>query len=121
MTSDAGFTAEVTGDTLAVDLSAELGSTNTYMAVYHDVNETLQSLRLYTRARTWRRRHHVECRMEPHLHGPRGVARRGRRVGGTFAGNLQYVTGFDGVQFYDPNGLSFLNTLGSLTPGNGYW
>jgi hypothetical protein len=41
---------------------------------------------------------------------------------GLSAGNLQYVTGFDGgVQFYDPNGLSFLNTLGSLTPGNGYW
>ena len=37
-------------------------------------------------------------------------------------GNLLYVTGFDGgVQFYDPNGLPFLNTLNTLTPGKGYW
>ena len=32
------------------------------------------------------------------------------------------MTGFEGgVQFYDPSGLSFLNTLSTLTPGHGYW
>lgn len=36
--------------------------------------------------------------------------------------NLEYVTGFDGgSQFYDPNGLPFLNTLASLKNGYGYW
>ena len=38
VTSDAGFAAEVTGDTLAVDLSVELGETYTYTAVHYDVN-----------------------------------------------------------------------------------
>jgi hypothetical protein len=38
------------------------------------------------------------------------------------AGNLQYVTGFDGgAQFFDPNGLAFLNTLTTLRNGYGYW
>jgi len=37
-------------------------------------------------------------------------------------GNLDYITGFDGgVQFYDPEGLSFLNSLSALTNGQGYW
>ena len=38
------------------------------------------------------------------------------------ANNLVYVTGFDqGVLFYDPNGLPFLNTLDSLVNSFGYW
>ena len=37
-------------------------------------------------------------------------------------GDLLYVTGFDqGVQVYDPNGLSFLNTLTEMRNGFGYW
>ena len=36
--------------------------------------------------------------------------------------NLIYVTGFDnGTQFYDPNGLSFFNTLQFLRNSFGYW
>ena len=32
------------------------------------------------------------------------------------------MTGFqEGVQFYDPNGLSFLNTVSNLDNGYGYW
>jgi hypothetical protein len=39
------------------------------------------------------------------------------------ADNLIYVTGFneDGAIFFDPNGLSFLNTLTELVNGFGYW
>ncbi len=40
------------------------------------------------------------------------------------AGTLIYVTGFDpeeGAQFYDPDGLPFLNTLDLLERGRGYW
>jgi hypothetical protein len=41
---------------------------------------------------------------------------------GLQSNNLQYVTGFqNGVQFYDPNGLSFLNTMSSVDNGYGYW
>jgi hypothetical protein len=37
-------------------------------------------------------------------------------------GQLQYVTGFDGgFQFYDPNGLPFLNDLVELNNSRGYW
>jgi hypothetical protein len=37
-------------------------------------------------------------------------------------GNLQYVTGFEGgASIYDPNGLTFLNTLTEVNAGRGYW
>jgi len=37
-------------------------------------------------------------------------------------GNLVYVTGFNmGSSLYNPNGLSFLNTLNQFTDGYGYW
>ena len=37
-------------------------------------------------------------------------------------GNLVYVTGFNqGSSLYNPNGLSFLNTLTQFTDGYGYW
>ena len=121
--SDAGFTAEVTGDTLAVDLSAELGGTYTYTAVHYDVNGNASDPASLT------------LELEPGvdvitlnagwnlISTDRAVTQGVDEVfAGLAAGNLQYVTSFDGgVQFYDPNGLSFLNTLGSLTPGNGYW
>lgn len=35
---------------------------------------------------------------------------------------LEYVTGFDGeAQFYDPNGLPFLNSLTEMHNSRGYW
>ena len=39
------------------------------------------------------------------------------------SGNLVYVTGFNesGATLFDPNGLSFLNTLTSLDNSYGYW
>ncbi len=38
------------------------------------------------------------------------------------AGVLVYVTGFDvGSQYFDPNGLPFLNTLTEIRNGFGYW
>ena len=121
--SDAGFVAEITGDTLAVDLSAELGQTYTYTAVHYDVNGNASEPAAVT------------LELEPGLDvielragwnlisTDRAVTQGVNEVfTGLAAGNLQYVTGFDGgVQFYDPSGLSFLNTLGSLAPGNGYW
>ena len=37
-------------------------------------------------------------------------------------GDLLYVTGFDqGIEFYDPSGLPFLNSLTEMRNGFGYW
>ena len=123
VTSDAGFAAEVTGDTLAVDLSAELGGTYTYTAVHYDVNGNASdpsSVTLAVAAGSdiitlnagWNL---ISTDREETLNVEDVFA-------GLTPGNLEYVTGFDGgVQFYDPTGLSFLNTLSVLTPGMGYW
>ena len=123
VTSDAGFTAEVTGDTLAVDLSAELGGTYTYTAVHYDVNGNASNPASVTLAVAagsdiialnsgWNL-----------ISTDRSEAMDVMEAFASLApGNLLYLTGFDGgVQFYDPNGLPFLNTLNTLTPGKGYW
>ena len=114
---------EVTGDTLAVDLSTEFGGTYTYTAVHYDVNgnaSTPASVTLTVAAGSdivtlnagWNL---ISTDREETLDLQEVFA-------SLTPGNLQYVTGFDGsVQFYDPNGLPFLNTLNALTPGKGYW
>ena len=121
--SDAGFMTEVTGDTLAVDLSTEFGGTYTYTAVHYDVNgnaSTPASVTLSVAAGSdivtlnagWNL---ISTDREETLDLQEVFA-------SLTPGNLQYVTGFDGsVQFYDPDGLPFLNTLNALTPGKGYW
>ena len=121
--SDAGFMTEVTGDTLAVDLSTEFGGTYTYTAVHYDVNGNASipaSVTLSVAAGSdivtlnagWNL---ISTDREETLDLQEVFA-------SLTPGNLQYVTGFDGsVQFYDPNGLPFLNTLNALTPGKGYW
>lgn len=123
ITSDAGFMAEVNSDTLAVDLSAELVGTYTYTAVHYDVNGNGSEPSSVTLE--------VEAGIDViELNAGWNLISTDRaidqNVGEVFAGlaegNLQYVTGFEGgVQFYDPSGLSFLNTLSTLTPGHGYW
>ena len=114
---------EVTGDTLAVDLSTEFGGTYTYTAVHYDVNGNASNPASVTLA--------VAAGSDIiALNAGWNLISTDRSealdVMQTFAslapGNLLYVTGFDeGVQFYDPNGLPFLNTLNTLTPGKGYW
>ena len=88
VTSDAGFAVEVTGDTLAVDLSAELGETYTYTAVHYDVNGNASDLLFDAGTRTRFRRHHIECWLEPHLHGPCCNARSGRGILRSFGGQF---------------------------------
>ena len=123
ITSDAGFMAEINSDTLTVDLTAEPGLTYTYTAVHYDVNGNGSEPSSVTLE--------VEAGIDViGLHAGWNLISTDRavdqNVGEVFAGlsegNLQYVTGFEGgVQFYDPSGLSFLNTLSTLTPGHGYW
>ena len=123
VTSDAGFSAEVTGDTLAVDLSAELGGTYTYTAVHYDVNgnaSDASSVTLAVAAGSDIIALNAGWNL---ISTDRSEAMDVMEAFASLApGNLLYVTGFDGgVQFFDPNGLPFLNTLNTLTPGKGYW
>ena len=123
ITSDAGFAAEVNSDTLTVDLTTVPGLTYTYTAVHYDVNGNGSEPSSVTLE--------VEAGIDViELNAGWNLISTDRavdqNVGEVFAGlsegNLQYVTGFEGgVQFYDPSGLSFLNTLSTLTLGHGYW
>ena len=122
--NDDGFTAEVGNDTLVVDVSALAGNTYTYTAVHYDVNGNASdpvSLTL-----------DISAGLDViNLNAGWNLISIDRSLSdgdveellsGLQPGNLQYVTGFqNGVQFYDPNGLSFLNTLSELDNGYGYW
>ncbi|MDC0600290.1 choice-of-anchor D domain-containing protein [Flavobacteriales bacterium] len=122
--SDGGFEAEVTADTLVVDAGALAGSTVTYTATHFDINGnesepadlTLvlgSAVDLIPLAAGWNL---ISLDRTP------DDATIASLFGDLLADNLRYVTGFDeGVSFYDPNGLPFLNTLSELTPGYGYW
>ena len=122
--NDDGFTAEVGNDTLVVDVSALAGNTYTYTAVHYDVNGNASdpvSLTL-----------DISAGLDViNLNAGWNLISIDRSLSdgdveellsGLQPGNLQYVTGFqNGVQFYDPDGLSFLNTLSELDNGYGYW
>jgi hypothetical protein len=123
ITSDAGFVAEISNDTLAVDISVEAGGTYTYTAIHYDVNGNPSNPSSVTLE--------IGVGLDLiELHAGWNLISTDRAVNQAidevFANleedNLLYVTGFNGgVEFYDPDGLSFLNTLNELTPGLGYW
>ena len=122
--NDDGFTAEVGNDTLVVDVSALAGNTYTYTAVHYDVNGNASdpvSLTLDISAGL----DVINLNAGWNLISIDRSLSEGdveELLSGLQPGNLQYVTGFqNGVQFYDPNGLSFLNTLSELDNGYGYW
>ncbi|MAU75851.1 MAG: hypothetical protein CL831_03130, partial [Crocinitomicaceae bacterium] len=124
ITSDAGFTSDISGDTLSVDATVELGGTYTYTAIHFDVNGNASdpsSLTLETAAGSDEIILHAGWNLISTDRIP-SDANVASVFGGLSEGNLQYVTGFNsGVQFYDPNGLAFLNSLGDLNNGYGYW
>ena len=123
VTGDFGFNAEVVGDTATVDLTAEAEGLYTYTATHFDVNGNASapvSVSIEVEAGS----DVIQLQAGWNLISTdRAVDQPVADVfAGLEAGNLQYVTGFEGgVQFYDPSGLSFLNTLSTLTPGKGYW
>ena len=122
--SDGGFEAEVSADTLVVDLEPLSGSTTTYTATHFDVNGNESDpaeVTLFIGAQ----RDVIALSAGWNLisldRAPVDAS-----VGAVMAdlapGNLLYVTGFDaGATFYDPAGLAFLNTMGALEDGYGYW
>ena len=122
--SDAGFSVELGTDTVVVDETVVAGNTYMYTAVHYDVNGNASEPVSLTLA--------VSAGLDAiALHAGWNLisidrSLNGAQVADVFEGlqpgNLQYVTGFQGgVEFYDPSGLSFLNTLGALTDGYGYW
>jgi hypothetical protein len=125
ITSDAGFAFQLNNDTVVVDNSVIPGNAYTYTVVHTDINGNPSNPATVT------------------LTPPLGLDIIPLQAGWNLIStdripadasieaivatlepnNLDYVTGFDanGVQFYDPNGFTFLNSLNSLTNGHGYW
>ena len=122
--SDAGFSAEVGADTLVVDNTVLAGNSYTYTAVHYDVNGNASDAVSLTLD--------ISAGLDViNLNAGWNLISIDRSLSdgdietlfsGLQSNNLQYVTGFqNGVQFYDPNGLSFLNTMSSVDNGYGYW
>jgi hypothetical protein len=124
ISSDHGFSAEVYGDTVTYDTSVQEGQEYTYYVQHVDANGNLSDLTtavLSIEAMLdiiplnpgWNL---ISLDRDPQNANPEDVFSE------LTTGNLQYVTGFDGgAMIYDPNGLSFLNTLTVLEGGRGYW
>ena len=124
ISSDHGFSAEVYGDTVTFDTTVQEGQEYTYYVQHVDANGNLSDLTtavLSIEAMLdiiplnpgWNL---ISLDRDPQNANPEDVFSE------LTTGNLQYVTGFDGgAMIYDPNGLSFLNTLTVLEGGRGYW
>ena len=121
--SDAGFAATISADTLVTDAAAPAGAI-TYTAVHYDVNGNASDVATVTLdvglgedviplQAGWNL---ISLDRSP-------VAPQVEEVFDDLqSGNLQYVTSFSGgVEFYDPNGLSFLNSLSNVEDYRGYW
>ena len=124
VTSDAGYTAQLNNDTLIIDNTIVVGNSYTYTIVHADINgnesnpvqvtlDIPAGLDIIPLTAGWNL---ISTDRTP----------TDASIEAVFAtlepGNLDYITGFDGgVQFYDPEGLSFLNSLSALTNGQGYW
>jgi hypothetical protein len=119
-----GFEATVYGDTLVVDVSVEGGLTYDYSAVHVDIHGNVSDpagLTLMVPGGEDFIPLHAGWNLVSFDRHP-DVMPISELTGGLVDGNLQYITGFDdGAQFYDANGLPFLNTLTVLEGGRGYW
>jgi hypothetical protein len=122
ISSDQGFSATVGSDTLVVDAAAPGGGVYTVRHVDVNGNESAPvvwvagaaaGVDLIPLRAGWNL---ISTDRVPEATTPAAF------FSSLNPGNLQYVTGFDGgVQFYNPNGLAFLNTLPAIAAGHGYW
>ena len=122
--NDAGFEAQLNNDTLIVDDAVEFETTYTYTVTHFDVNGNASNPASITLEASggvdeiplvpgWNLISSDRIPVDADIEAILLTAQQG---------NIEYVTGFNaGVQFYDPDGLSFLNTLDSWTNGYGYW
>jgi hypothetical protein len=123
--SNGGFNAQLNSDTLVVDDTVLAGITYTYTVIHTDINGNVSNPSLVMLTPE------LGVQTIP-LNAGWNLISADRALADAdiesifenlLPGNLDYVTGFNasGVEFYDPNGLSFLNSLGSLSNGYGYW
>jgi len=122
ISSDQGFSATVGSDTLVVDVAALGGGVYTVRHVDVNGNESApgvwvagasSGVDIIPLRAGWNL---ISTDRVPETATPAAF------FGGLEPGNLQYVTGFNGgVQYFNPSGLSFLNTLSAVAPGYGYW
>ena len=123
--NDAGFSIQLNSDTVIVDAAIVPGDTYVYTVIHTDINGNPSNPATVTLTPP------LGLDIIP-LHAGWNLISTDRiptdsEVSAVFAslnpGNLDFVTGFNaaGVQFYDPEGLSFLNSLSALTNGQGYW
>ena len=123
VTGDNGFSGTVTdGDTLVTDPSIEPGLIVTYEAVHFDVHGNASETAALALEATQRKTKSSQPRLEPHFHRPVGDPRVERGLLRPHARQPRIRHWIqNGIEFFDPNGFPFLNTLTSLTPGKGYW
>ncbi|MDA9755819.1 right-handed parallel beta-helix repeat-containing protein [Flavobacteriales bacterium] len=124
VTGDNGFSGTITdGDTLVTDPSIEPGLIVTYEAVHFDVHgNASESAALALEAPQEKDQIPLNPGWNLISTDRSEIPELSEVFSGLMPGNLEYVTGFNnGIEFYDPNGFPFLNTLTSLTPGMGYW
>ncbi|MDA0945592.1 MAG: choice-of-anchor D domain-containing protein [Bacteroidetes bacterium] len=124
VTSDHGFSAEIFGDTLVVDMTVSEGEDYTYYVQHFDVNGNGSEISTASLGAEvlldiiplhagWNL---ISLDREPYDMDPAAVFSE------LEPGNLEFVTGFEGgATMYDPNGLDFLNTLTAIEGGRGYW
>ena len=124
ITSDHGFTAEIYGDTLVMDMTVSEGEDYTYYVQHFDVNGNGSEISTASLGAEvlldiiplhagWNL---ISLDREPYDMDPAAVFSE------LEPGNLEFVTGFEGgATMYDPNGLEFLNTLTAIEGGRGYW
>ena len=124
ITSNLGFAIEFSADTIVEDLTVAPGNEVTYSIRHFDINGNASDFAIESIAVVgqtdvillspgWNL---ISLDRQPVSTDPSEV------FSSLMPGNLQYVTGFEGgASIYDPNGLTFLNTLTEVNAGRGYW
>ena len=122
--STVGFTDLGITDTSTIDVSTLPGGTYTYGVIHYDVNGNPSDTAWVTITiddnedviplnAGWNL---ISTNMTPNNNTMTDI------FSSLIPGNLVYVTAFNqGSSLYNPNGLSFLNTLTQFTDGYGYW
>ena len=122
--SDAGYVETLITDTLSIDATTLAGSSYTYGVVHYDVNGNPSDTGWVTIAidndediiplkAGWNL---ISTNKTPSNNNMQDI------FSSLVPGNLIYVTSFNlGSVYYDPNGLSFFNTLHQFDDGYAYW
>lgn len=122
--STAGFSTSNITDTLTFDVMFDSGEIISYGVVHYDVNGN-PSDTAWTSVQIEDQKDYIplyqgwnliSTRLTPNQNDMQSI------FSSLNPNNLIYVTGFNnGISFYDPSGLPFLNSLSQFDDGYGYW